>query len=133
MQPMFTNLHRHVLDRLAAREVPWTQVARDTGMSYETLKKIASGRTPNPGVRHVQKLADYFGTGLLAVQQAVANEQMAETAHADMTPAADALPDCNLPPWDGITERRKLNAPVDRRVSPESVARAAFLRSQRGG
>jgi len=33
-------------------------------------------------------------------------------------------------PWDGITERRKLNAPIDRRVSPESVARADFLRRQ---
>ena len=32
--------------------------------------------------------------------------------------------------WDGITERRKLNAPIDRRVSPESVARADFLRRQ---
>ena len=30
-------------------------------------------------------------------------------------------------PWDGVTERRKLNAPVERRVSPESVARANFL------
>lgn len=60
MQSMFINLHSHVLAKLATREVPWTQVARDTGIPYETLKKIASGRTPNPGVLHVQKLADYF-------------------------------------------------------------------------
>ena len=33
-------------------------------------------------------------------------------------------------PWDGITERRKLNAPIDRRASPESVAHAEWLRSQ---
>lgn len=30
--------------------------------------------------------------------------------------------------WDGKTERRKLDAPIDRRVSAESVARADFLR-----
>lgn len=70
MQPMFINLHSHVLAKLAAREVPWTQVARDTGIPYETLKKIASGRTPNPGVQHVQKLADYFGTELIAAPDA---------------------------------------------------------------
>lgn len=70
MRPMFINLHSHVLAKLAAREVPWTQVARDTGIPYETLKKIASGRTPNPGVQHVQKLADYFGTELIAAPDA---------------------------------------------------------------
>lgn len=32
--------------------------------------------------------------------------------------------------WDGKTERRKLDAPLDRRVSAESVARAEFLRTQ---
>ena len=65
---MFINLHKFVLTKLSAREVPWTKVARDTDMSYETLKKIASGRTPNPGVQHVQKLANYFHAGLPVAQ-----------------------------------------------------------------
>lgn len=33
-------------------------------------------------------------------------------------------------PWDHKTERRKLDAPVERRVSPESVAQAAFKLAQ---
>ena len=57
---MQTNIHEFVLQRLAQRHVMWTKVSRETGVPYETLKKIASGRTPNPGVRHVQALADYF-------------------------------------------------------------------------
>lgn len=36
-------------------------------------------------------------------------------------------------PWDGVSERRKLDAPVDRRVSPESVAQAAFKLAQQAG
>jgi predicted transcriptional regulator len=57
---MNTNLHQFVLDHLAARRIKWTQVSREAGVPYETLKKIASGRTPNPGVLHVQTLANYF-------------------------------------------------------------------------
>lgn len=49
-----------VLARLKAREVPWIEVSRRTEVPYETLKKIALGYTHNPGVRHVQRLADYF-------------------------------------------------------------------------
>ena len=60
MQTMHINLLNFVLAHLAERKVPWTQVARDTGIPYETLKKIASRRTPNPGVLPVQTLADYF-------------------------------------------------------------------------
>ncbi|MDO8777067.1 MAG: YdaS family helix-turn-helix protein [Burkholderiaceae bacterium] len=47
---------------------------------------------------------------------------------ADMQPAIEHRQPAE--PWDGKTERRKLDAPIDRRVSPESVAHAQFLRSQ---
>jgi hypothetical protein len=57
---MLIDIHAFALRHLAARAVPWAQVARETEIPYETLKKIASGRTPNPGVVHVQRLADYF-------------------------------------------------------------------------
>lgn len=50
---------------------------------------------------------------------------------ADMQPAIEQRQD--EAPWDGKTERRKLDAPIDRRVSPESMAHANFLRSQQGG
>jgi hypothetical protein len=65
---MLINLLDFVLQHLAERRVPWTCVARDTHIPYETLKKIASGRTPNPGVQHVQKLAEYFRSGMLSAQ-----------------------------------------------------------------
>ncbi|MGY8903222.1 MAG: hypothetical protein ACKVIH_01575 [Burkholderiales bacterium] len=59
---MNTNLHQYVLAQLnhTPGRPKWAQVARETGVPYETLKKIASLRTPNPGICHVQTLADYF-------------------------------------------------------------------------
>lgn len=57
---MTSNIHERVLAELNRRAVPWTVVSRATGVPYETLKKIASRRTPNPGVKHIQVLADYF-------------------------------------------------------------------------
>lgn len=55
-----TNLLDYVLEHLRARRVKWVEVSRETGVPYDTLKKIAHGRTPNPGVQHVQRLADFF-------------------------------------------------------------------------
>lgn len=49
-----------VLERLDRRTPHWTEVAKATGVPYDTLKKIASRSTPNPGVRTVQAIADYF-------------------------------------------------------------------------
>ena len=57
---MHTNLLDFVLTHLDRRSPKWTEVARSTGVPYDTLKKIATRTTPNPGVRHVQVLADYF-------------------------------------------------------------------------
>ena len=57
---MTTNLLNFVLARLDRREPRWTDVARATGVPYDTLKKIATRRTPNPGVQNVQRLADFF-------------------------------------------------------------------------
>lgn len=92
MQPMFINLHSHVLAKLAARDVPWTRVARETGIPYETLKKIASGRTPNPGVQHVQKLADYFGGSLRASDRpAEPDRQAVPTPEQAFLKLADGL------------------------------------------
>lgn len=49
-----------VMKSLRDRHAPLTDVARASGVPYDTLKKIASGATPNPGVKHVQALADFF-------------------------------------------------------------------------
>lgn len=74
---MALNIHERVVSELNRRAVPWTEVSRATGIPYETIKKIGSRRTPNPGVRHVQALADYFDA--LAVQGAA--PEMMEVAH----------------------------------------------------
>ena len=55
-----TDLLSYVLGELDARRVKWTEVSAGSGVPYETLKKIAHRTTPNPGVRHVQRLADFF-------------------------------------------------------------------------
>jgi len=68
MHPMNTNLHQFVLDHLAERRIKWARVSRETGIPYETLKKIGSKRIPNPGVLHVQTLADYFQAQASATQ-----------------------------------------------------------------
>ena len=57
---MNANIFEFVLEGLDRRTPAWAEVARATGVPYNTLKKIASRTTPNPGVRHVQTLADYF-------------------------------------------------------------------------
>jgi hypothetical protein len=57
---MNNDLLGFVLAKLDLREPAWTDVARGAGVPYDTLKKIATRRTPNPGVQHVQRLADFF-------------------------------------------------------------------------
>ena len=54
---MNTNLLGFVLPQLQARRKSLRDVARDSGVPYDTLKKIALGYTQNPGVLHVQRLA----------------------------------------------------------------------------
>lgn len=58
---------------LDARAVPLVRVSRETGIPYESRKKIAHRRTPNPGVRHVQRLADFFDTQPSAGAQGVSH------------------------------------------------------------
>ena len=57
---MNSNLLDFVLSNLRRRDHRWTEVAKATDVPYDTLKKIANGVTPNPGVKHVQALANYF-------------------------------------------------------------------------
>lgn len=78
-----------VLEHLSRRAIPWTEVARASGVPYDTLKKIAAGATSNPGVKHVQALAEFFDAvseknhaPTLAKQaQAAINTEAKEGAH----------------------------------------------------
>lgn len=60
MGAMRENIYDYVMSNLDARVVPLVRVSRETGIPYESLKKIAHRRTPNPGVKHVQTLAYFF-------------------------------------------------------------------------
>lgn len=54
------DLHDYVLRKLAASKGRWGDVASGSGVARRTLEKIARQEIADPGVSHIQKLADYF-------------------------------------------------------------------------
>lgn len=50
----------YVLRKLAEHKGRHVEISKATGIPYGTLAKIYQRTTPNPGVNHVQALADYF-------------------------------------------------------------------------
>ena len=56
------SLFQFVLSGLEAAKGHWPVVAKDTGVSKRTIEKIARGEIANPGVRHIETLANYFDT-----------------------------------------------------------------------
>lgn len=48
--------------RLVLSRGSWVGVARDSGVPYHTLVKIAQGRVANPRVATVQRLLDHFNS-----------------------------------------------------------------------
>jgi hypothetical protein len=55
-QPMFD----YVLERLVESRGRWGVVAEGSGVSKRTIEKIARREIQDPGVSHIQKLANYF-------------------------------------------------------------------------
>jgi len=53
-------IHDYVVQQLNLKKGHWTEVARESGIPKRTLEKIARLEISNPGVRHIQRLADYF-------------------------------------------------------------------------
>jgi hypothetical protein len=51
-------IHGYVVERL--RHADLTAVAAETRISRSTLYRIATGRMPNPGIKHVEALYFYF-------------------------------------------------------------------------
>lgn len=45
---------------LKAKTIPQKKIARESGVPFGTLSKIAQGLVKDPGVHTVQRLADYF-------------------------------------------------------------------------
>lgn len=62
MLPMEQNLRLYdfVMARLHAKHVPQRVIARDSGVPFSTVCKIAQGSVTDPSVHTVQKLYDYF-------------------------------------------------------------------------
>jgi predicted transcriptional regulator len=54
-EPILVGVRRE----LKSRRGIWRTVARDSGVAYHTLTKIAQGRV-DPGISKVQRLVDYF-------------------------------------------------------------------------
>ena len=54
------SVHDYVLGHLQASKGNWPTIAQESGVSYRTLKKIATGEIASPRVRNLEKLAEYF-------------------------------------------------------------------------
>jgi len=55
-----TNLYDFVMAHLRSRQIPQKQVARESGVPFSTVTKIAQGSVKEPSVHTVQRLFDYF-------------------------------------------------------------------------
>lgn len=55
-----TSLYEQVMAHLRARTIPQRRVARESGVPFSTLCKIAQGAVKEPSVHTIQRLADYF-------------------------------------------------------------------------
>lgn len=53
-------IFEYVLQQLEISKGTWPRIAKETGIPYKTLVKVATGETEDPGVSIVQRLADYF-------------------------------------------------------------------------
>jgi hypothetical protein len=58
---MKMNIYDFVIAKLAEAKGNWSEVASGSKISKRTIEKIARKEIKNPGIQHVQTLADYFG------------------------------------------------------------------------
>lgn len=54
------SMHDYVLEQLQSSKGNWPAVAKKAGVSYRTLKKIATGEIASPRIRNLEKLVEYF-------------------------------------------------------------------------
>jgi transcriptional regulator with XRE-family HTH domain len=54
------SMHETVLRGLEETKGNWPEIARRAGVSYRTLKKIATGEIASPRINNLEKLATYF-------------------------------------------------------------------------
>ena len=56
------NLLDYVITNLKEDTGSWSLISVKTGVSFHTISKIAYKKTKDPGVKKIQKLANYFYT-----------------------------------------------------------------------
>lgn len=56
----FPDLYTFVMRHLRAKSIPQRRVAAESGVPFSTVAKIAQGANKDPGVRTMQRLADFF-------------------------------------------------------------------------
>lgn len=54
------NLYDYVMAHLRAKQIPQRRIARESGVPFSTVCKIAQGSVTDPSVHTVQRLANYF-------------------------------------------------------------------------
>jgi hypothetical protein len=54
------NLYEVVMARFAEKQIPQRVIARESGVPFSTVCKIAQGSVKEPSVHTVQRLFDYF-------------------------------------------------------------------------
>ena len=57
---METSIYEFVLSELVKAKGHWPAISNGTGISRRTIEKIARKEVSNPGVKHIQTLAEYF-------------------------------------------------------------------------
>lgn len=57
---MKQSLHEFVISQLQDTKGTWPAIAEATGVSLRTMQKIANGEIADPGVSHIEKLANHF-------------------------------------------------------------------------
>ena len=57
---MKSQIYDYVMAKLEDSKGHWRIVAAGSGVPKRTLEKIASKEIPNPGIKSIQALADYF-------------------------------------------------------------------------
>lgn len=55
-----TSIYNFVVARLREKRIPQRRVARESGVAFSTVCKIAQGSIKEPSVHKVQRLYDYF-------------------------------------------------------------------------
>lgn len=65
-----SNIYDFVMTQLRSKRIPQRQVARESGVPFSTVCKVAQGCVTDPSVHTVQRLADYFRSKIEKTKEA---------------------------------------------------------------